>query len=407
MTWFYNSIDANSVKLTEYGEELLFIERGKWTTIPMTSGIEIEQKDRDICYRLRDKYEWHYDGSGPLETALEPSITPLTKIKEFIDFVLDNNCEWEWKGFYYSVFCSNDPVRYCGNTDCENGCGSHIHLRPRPSELHKQNPKYSNFYGINKDPPYPHPETVSLEEVWATAYNTLVDLVPFIFPLFVYGNKNAPLYKPRVSITYWADLSPTRYSPETFYNTFMRPDYYGHPYGAIALNRKTEDKPLTIELRLNETHPAISYFIIIIINRIVRKVFDRGYSSVRLDMGQNERTAFYSTIREAISKSGRCQTDIYTALEEAFENYVQNHGPVRFEQGREIPGCRREYNSYFRLFKDILHANSNWLNPVEERIYRLFAMKGNPAKNCSMLWRIFRIPKGEFCWEEPEWCEKE
>jgi hypothetical protein len=79
---------------------------------------------------------------------------------------------------------------------------------------------------------------------------------------------------------------------------------------------------------------------------------------------------------------------------------------LRFEQGREIPGCKREYDSYFKLFKDILYANSNWLNPVEERIYRLFTMKGNPAKNNDKLWNIFRIPKGEFCWNDPEWCEK-
>lgn len=155
MTWLDTSIDSSSIKLTEYDEEVIWIEKEQWTTIPMTSGIEIEQLDDDICHRLLEKYEWHYDGSGPLETALEPSTAPLSKIKEFIDFVIDNNCEWDWKGFYWV------GTYRCGDSYCEYGCGSHIHLRPRPSELHKKNPRYRHFPGIDKDPPYPHPETVT------------------------------------------------------------------------------------------------------------------------------------------------------------------------------------------------------------------------------------------------------
>jgi len=138
----------------------------------------------------------------------------------------------------------------------------------------------------------------------------------------------------------------------------------------------------------------------------VRKVYNRDYVSPKLDMSPNERASFYSTIRDAVVRSAYCRADLYSSLEEAFERHVQYFGPVRFEQGREIPGCKREYNSYFKIFKDILYANSNWLNPVEERIYRLFALKGNPSKNSDKLWHIFRIPKGEFCWNDPEWCEK-
>jgi len=399
----FPDIDQASVRLAETGEEEIWIEGTQWSTIPMTSGMEVEQYDDDICYALRDKYDWHYDGSGPLETALEPSIAPLTKIKEFIDFVLDNNCEWDWKGFY--LWYSDCRFRV-EDISCEAGCGSHIHFRPRPAEHHKQNPKYRHFPGLDKDPPYPHPETVSLEDVWATAYNTLIEVYPFIIPLFVYGNSRAPIYKPRSSILTWAEFVSRRYSPEVFYENFMSEDYYGHPYHAVALNRKTENKPLTIEIRLNESHPAIAYFTIILLNRIVRKVFDRGYLSPKLEMTESDRISLYNYIADKVYDSSRYRADLYTALESAVEKFVHDYGPIRFVKGREIPGCKREYDSYFKLFRDIIYNNSHWMNPVEHRISQLFIRKGNPSKNSDKLWRIFRIPKGQFCWNDPEWCEK-
>jgi len=383
-------------------EELIFdIEKLKWVTIPCTSGMEIEQYEGDIrmCRKLMTEYTWQYDGSGPLETALPPSIAPYKEISKFVSLVIDEGCIWEWKGYYTR---GPEPAPEFS----EFGCGSHLHLRPRPSILHQKidasKPESQRVPGLQNDPPYEHPEHITLSDVWATTYNTLVEVCPWILPLFCAGKSySMNVFGFRKKVMYWAKLTHYRYSPETMEREYLRPDYYGHPYTAVALDRKDREHILTIELRLNEAHPSISYVTLLILNRIIRKCYERNYLSPLLDLRPDQRETLYTMLVDAINYSAYRYVNLYDTLEETVNEFVQTYGPIRFVQGREIPRLKREYDSYFKLFKDILYNYTHWMNPIEYRVYQLFANKGNPRRNWRQLWYLLTTPKGEFYWEEP------
>lgn len=322
-------------------------------TLPLTCGMEIEQPDQVIDPRLRRYYEWHYDGSGPLETALPPSVNPITHIKRFIDIVNELNARWEWVNEFYT------PGRW-------RGCGSHIHFRVRDDLEHP----------------------VPIEDVWATTYNTFIEVYPFILPLFAFGNRE--VYTFRREVLTWADIIPTRLSPELM-RDYLREDYESHPYHAIALNRKTREKPLTIEIRLAETHPAIAYYVMLIMNRIVREVYKRGYLSPKLD--PTIRNSVYMKVENAIDRSTEQRIDLYDALEEEFMDFE-----IRFT--RPIPRLKSVYYGYFSIFKDILKHYTTMEHDREARVYLLFINKGRPARNAMRLWDIF-APKGLFEWIDP------
>jgi hypothetical protein len=376
------------------GEELDYdVEAAKWVTIPCTSGMEIEQKYEDVRRNrlLMQKYEWHEDLSGPYETALEPSIAPLEKIKEFVSTALEDGNIWEWKGYWWDSWAER-----------ERGCGCHIHMRPRPSKYHKQvdalRPPEQRIPGLQQDPEYDHPPDVPIEEVWATAYNTLIEVYPFILPLFCAGGST--VFRFRQSVTGWAAFVWGRISAQSM-RDYLSPDYLGHPYDAVALNRKTRDKPLTLEIRLNESHPCITYVTITLLNRIIRKCFQRRYTSPKLAMDRWTRGDFYEKIRDAVGESAMQERDLYETLESAVQEWVREHGPIQFEEGREIPGLKRYYDSYFKIFRDITYTHLHFMNPVEYRVYQLFYHRGNPRRNWRQVWRLLHTPKGEFYWEDP------
>jgi hypothetical protein len=378
------------------GEELLYdIEKARWTTIPCTSGMEIEQLDRDImrCERLTREYEWHYDGSGPYETALLPSIAPYEQIKKFVGVVLEEGCMWEWK---------NSIVRRLWYGEVEKGCGSHIHMRPRPSKLHKEvdaaKPPERQVPGLQDDPEYEHPDHVTLEDVWATAHNTLIEVFPWILPLFCAGYPSVFAFRPEA--TFWAKFDWRRMSPDAF-REFLSPSYLDHPYVAVAPNRKTREKPLTLELRLNEAHPCIAYVTIILLNRIIRKCYERGYVSPKLALASPQRMDLYNALSDAVVKSRTENRSLYEVLEEKVEAWVREHGKIAFEPGREIPLLKREYDSYYKLFRDIMYYYLHFMSPPEYRVYLLFRERGNPRRNWRRLWYVMHAPKGEFYWEEP------
>lgn len=120
----------------------------------LTFGMEIEQPDFLISQELRRRYEWSYDGSGPLETALPPSKHPLVQIHRFVQTVIETKSEWSWVN-EYSHF-----GRF-------HGCGSHIHFRPR------------------EDIPVIKENWI---EAWTTIYNTFVEVTPFLLPCLCWGN---------------------------------------------------------------------------------------------------------------------------------------------------------------------------------------------------------------------------
>lgn len=325
--------------------------------MPVTFGFEIEQLDTDVCDQLRFAYPWHYDGSGPYETALPPSTYPGRKLKGFIDTCrAAPGCTWTWKSEI-----SNPTGR--GRM---SGCGSHIHFRPR------------------KDVDYISAQWV---EAWTTAFNTLVETVPLVLPMFCYGRERDAVFTFRREALYWANIVKRRVSSATTMR-FLDPSYIGHPYDAVAWNKKIVEKPLTIEMRLNETHPAIAYELAILLNRIIRKCYERGFVSPKM----RERSRVIDDIVRHTTRSIERNENLYTILE-----MVEN---IRFVRGREIPLLNREYPNYLELFKDILR-NYGHPYPPMARVCRLFLHEGEPWRNPHALWNTF-VPYGEFRWDQTE-----
>jgi len=318
--------------------------------MPVTFGFEIEQYDNDICEHLQRAYSWHYDGSGPLETAIGPATYPGRLVRRFIDVVKSYDCVWNWK----------HELPYTGR-----GCGSHIHFRPRDTIEYI----YAQWL-----------------EAWTTAYNTMVEVVPFLLPLFAWGTRDKLFFRregPR-----WAVLKKNRLSPATVRN-FLDPNYIGHPYDSVAWNRKTRQKPLTLEVRLNETHLSIAYYAAIILNRIIRKCYERGFRSPKLL--PEVRLDILNRIELKYRESSELRIDLYEALADP------DIGPIIFEPGREIPLLKTRYERYFDLFDDIIKKYTPSYPPMA-RIGRLFLRRGYPAANAKAVWNVF-VPFDQFKWD--------
>jgi len=227
-------------------EDAVYIKYYK--PMPVSFGYEIEQEDVDIAEPLRELYVWHYDGSDPYETALPPALHPGRLIFSFLRFVHGHGITWKWKGEYYDT----QYRRW-------RGCGSHVHFRVR-AEL-------SEFYHFP-----------SIAEAWSVLYNTLIECVPILLPL-TSSDTSKPL---RREFGRWNHAAISRLSPSTI-GRFLDPYWQGREYTYVTLNRHRDPKkPLTVEVRLNEAHPTLAYTFSIVLNRIVRRCFERGFWSPKL-----------------------------------------------------------------------------------------------------------------------------
>jgi len=358
---YYSEFRGEGLYMDELAtDEYFYVEYYK--PIPIDFGFEVEQWDGDISSLLRDHspWRWHYDGSDPLETSLRKGIYPGRRVGEFVRFVVQHNCMWNWK--------HELPPEYRSR-----GCGSHMHVTPR-----------GDIAYIRRE----------WAEAWTTLHNTLVEVVPFILPLFAWGSRNK-LYFRREG-PYWARPVIRRYAARSVERLYLRPSYYGHPYDIVAWNRKDNSKPLTLELRACETHPSISYFIAIILDRITRKCFERGFVSPKLRedcrrlLIGDVTTRTEGIIYERYRANALERTDLYKDL--------QDIGPIKFSGGRTIPLLKDSYDRYFDLFDDIIRKYCPTYPPMA-RVGRLFLKRGYPAANPRSVWYVFE-PYGKFEWED-------
>ncbi|MBA7663266.1 hypothetical protein ES703_71305 [subsurface metagenome] len=353
--------------------------------MPVTFGFEIEQKTADIPGNLRIAYPFHHDLSGPCETALPPSTYPGRALRAFVEECAAENRTWDWK----SQFQWRSPHR----GQIMAGCGSHIHFRPRFEDVDMVR---------ERDPMIP----------WSCAYNTLVESVVFLLPMFCWGADGVFRFRDS-ALDIWAKFTGRRLSPEYIRRKFLNDWYDGHPYDQVAFNRKPYDtrhppkhcagrvhgeppitepsrKPLTLELRLNETHPAISYELGILLNRIIRKCFDRGFISPKLN--RRTRANTFDEIEGRTKRSVNMQNNLYDEL-----HMVQD---IEFQRGREIPLLQTKYDTYLDLFDDILKKYGHSYPPMA-RVCRLFLARGEPWKNPNAIWKTF-YPLKEFKWDEED-----
>ncbi|HDN17873.1 MAG TPA: hypothetical protein ENF41_02325, partial [Candidatus Bathyarchaeota archaeon] len=346
---------------------LAYVQR--YVPMVLSFGWEIEQPDTRICHELRRVYEWHHDYSGPLETGLKPVLYPGRRVHQFIRTIKNLNCEWEWVGEYgLSV-----------------GCGSHLHFAIRWET--------------------PHVYNIDMYVAWAIAYNTLSEVSVLLLPMFAWGRERLGfVFRDRA--TYWAKIICKRYSPESARRVLNMYDF--REYHHVTFNTKGGKR--TIEIRLNETHPAISYAICIILHRITRRCIERGRSPKILSAGiryspAEEAEIHYETRNRlflnlnyiinnirGLAESARRYTG---GTSETVSLYALNSCvlDIKFERGREIPGLKSEYRSYLELMDDIIKTYLPYYPPLA-RVGRLFLHRGYPYLNANAVWDVF-APFGE------------
>jgi hypothetical protein len=328
----------------------------------MTVGVEIEQKPDEVnrCrqHGALNIYDWHHDGSGPLETALPPKITYTHEIRRFfreVEKCYEASGEWfEWVGEYYD----GALVR---------GCGSHLHFRPREDvEQVKQ----------------------GWVDSWRIAYDTIFTMSIILLPALCFGRSCrrtlwnwAPIYG--------ADYPPVKISTVEFY---LVDNYVGHPYSWLAWNRHYREKPLTLELRAFEGHPAQAMLAVSLIQKAVKVALQRGRSVMF-------KTYTYSDFRNKLYLAGKYEEhlEVYQCLKEI--------KPV-FAEGYELPYVpRREYEDMLDLFRELLFSYTTRTMPYM-RVAALLAIGGDVKRNYPEYWRVF-AEEGAFCWREPELCDEE
>jgi len=344
--------------------------------VPFTSGLEIEQSPRDInlrvlCRRFYDNchhrtypdtynhnspYDWCHDLSGPVETQIGPTVFAAGAVKKFIEFVNKSGATWVWRN-EYGHHTQYDHI----------GCGSHLHFRLR-EELF---------------------DTLELPTAWAILWNTLSDLSLLLLPLLCHGSTLRNVYNFRSSANRWCQINSMRYSPRKFQTDYLlnRNAIRNNGYH-ITANRRS-GKPLTIELRLNEAHPAVSYFTINYMSMILREIYKREWS-IKI----SNRSKLIGQIDDIAIKQYYTNTSLWTLLDS-----TGPMGPIEFEAGREVPRCKTYYRSYLECFDDIL--TKYWQSrPPMVRVGNLFRQRGIPYKNSNALWNTF-APRGAFRWDQP------
>lgn len=173
----------------------------------------------------------HYDGSKPWEFNLGNSVAERTLLDTFNKIV--GNDYWAW----HKEFKLHNNTR---------GCSAHFHISVRGD--------------IDLGQTYQN-QMVAPARHWAIVWNNMVTLTPLLVPFFCYGETFRSS-----ALTQWAKPICERLDAANIIDLFTRGRTVpkenrngcielGHTYSALSWNRHSSKKQITIENRLNETHP--------------------------------------------------------------------------------------------------------------------------------------------------------
>jgi hypothetical protein len=170
-----------------------------------------------------------------------------------------------------------------------------------------------------------------------------------------------------------------------------RDSHSGRSYQAVTLNA-ARDKPLTIELRLNEAHPAMAVPGSLLLRHVTGKAMERDFS-VKLE-DRSQLAEVYDVIYNRATRVG-----LLTAMQEELPS-----GPIRFEDGRGIPGReKQEYATPYDVFLALSRQQHSDPDYYMGRA-QLMAESGNdavgPQNNQHALWAIDQDEE-RFYWENP------
>lgn len=337
---------------------------------PFTLGMEIEQ----IGYKLPRGYnsgdlKWKADGSGPMEATLGGPKTAAAILKKFYAETRDSCGTWEWHA----------ASARSGRAD---GCGSHVHL--------------GLASGVFED------DLVAN----TIAYNTVVEMTPFFAPFWCHdwerGFRHGTQYggtfaaaQGESNINAWAVPQTTRVSPSTMRRVLRgsRPPGARSNYPSIRANRavNSENKPFTIENRMNDAHPGVALTGLLAMRRIAGQAIERG-ESIKLE----NRNAVLSDLYRAIYVDA-ARDGLMTAMKRPLPS-----GTIRFEAGRGIPRVDAlEFETPFDVLKAVLRPFSVVAGTFGYRVKRLVLTgddANSPANNADALWNL-DAEYGTFAWE--------
>ena len=324
---------------------------------PFSLGMEIEQLGNEIPSGTtsdRHGLSWHRDGSGPMETTIGPFKSAKAILNRFNKATRDANGTWEWHA--------------AGNDGRGAGCGSHVHLCVDRDVFEE-----AGADGVT---------------AWTIGYNTVVEMLPFLAPYFCHDWERGFRHG-NGSVRRWAAAETIRYSPETMEGKIA--NHYGRGYQSVTLNA-SRSKPLTIELRLNDAHPAMALPGAMILRILAANSVERG-DSVKIAGDRNRiMDDVYSAIYNRAEHVG-----LMAAMREELPS-----GPICFEEGRGIPGVTKtEFATPFDVLKAVVGAHKA-TTPLYRYRADSLVQTGldacSPENNPNALWNT-DAPKGEFEWE--------
>lgn len=334
---------------------------------PFTHGMEIEQfpdlLPRDVRAQVMNNdrgalTDWHNDASGPRETSIGAYKNCKTILNRFYKGTRDEGVTWDW----HSANATSGRGA---------GAGSHVHLC---------------VAGEVFDDPI---------TAWAIAYNSVVEVFPFFAPYFCHdwerGFRQGTTYRSgQLGIERWADPQLTRYSTDTVRDRVERPTRYNREFSSVTFNPARGNKPLTIELRANDAHPAIALVGLLQLRRLTGRAIEAGWSP-KFENHRATLAACYQTIYQRASEVG-----LITAMQEPID------GGITFAEGRGLPGIdQREFDTMWDVLRAIQIAYPQTPNTWRCRAYNLVRAgrdEFGPQNNPEALWNI-DADAGEFRWE--------
>jgi len=300
------------------------------TGIPIEHGMEVEQSADIVPHEIRHNHsgkymgEWHRDLSGPSELeAVGPSKHVGSLIKKFSNTMrqYDDEEPWTW----HSELSNG------------SGCGSHAHIT------------FADGGASEAD------KVTGMTIAW----NTAVELTPFLAPFWCFNWKQGF----RSSVSRWASPTLTRKSQDSVRNALSR--NRSRNYESVTFNPATGSKPLTIELRLVENHPAFALVGLTFLRRTMTKCMRGGWSPKLAGDRRQKLNELYSAIYNARSHGGLIEA-------------MQSVGPFTFEEGRGIPGSDKlEYETAWDVLQKIMAVNGIDRGAYDDHVKKLVQAAGN------------------------------
>lgn len=331
---------------------------------PYTHGMEIEQFPEELPREARDYTMnnsegsldgWHNDASGPRETSIGAYKNTKTILNRFYGDTRDEDITWDWHA-----------------SDGSNGAGSHVHLCVAES--------------VFEDP----------MTAWTISYNTVVETFPFLAPFFCHNweegfrDGSEYGYGSELNVEHWAEGTTTRFSQDSVEERVSEPTRYRRSYESVTFNPAQGDKPLTIELRANDAHPAMALNGLLLIRRMTGRAVEAGWSP-KLENHRETLEACYEKIYHRATDVG-----LLTAMQEEID------GGITFREGRGLPGVdNREFDTMWEVLRAIMVAYPQTPGTWRKRSHILVRSgkdEYGPQNNPDALWN-FDADRGDFSWD--------